>query len=509
MKKSRLDYSIINSFIGSLSQVATLVIGFITQTIFIKTLGATYLGVKGLFSNILSVLSFTELGIGTAITYSLYKPLANNNNNQVSLIMRFFRKAYNIIGIIVGVLGVCLIPFIHFFTHQKINFLYVYYLLFLANTVVSYFYTYKRTLLNADQLSYINLLNQIIFKIIQAILQIIVLIIFKSFFWFLVIQLLCTIFSNIIISIQVDRRYPYLNQISKKDKLSHKILHEIFHNTVGLVGTKISSVLVMGSDNALISYFTSLYQAGIYSNYMFIINGVTSVFSQATNALAASIGNLNAEGNDIEKQYDIFNKCFFLVQACTFFCASCLLVLIDSFIDIWVGKKYEFAFLVTFLLVFNFIIMGLRQAFFPFVSAYGLYSKDGVKAFIESIINLILSIIYAKYLKLGVAAIILGTISSNILVNWYEPYMILKYGIKQNKKYFQVYLKYLYYIIVDTIVMLLLHCLLHWYKVTGIFSFIELTGITIIVTIIIYLLLFSWSKYFKFLIFMVKKFLKR
>ena len=193
-RKSRFNYSIINSIVGGSSQIISLLTGFILQTIFIKTLGATYLGVKGLFSNILSVLSFSELGIGTAITFSLYKPLAQDNKKQIAAIMRFFKHTYEVIGILVGVLGVILIPFINFFTHIRIPYLYIYYLLFLANTVISYFYTYERTLLNADQLNYINLTNQIVFKVIQVILQAVVLIVWNSFFWFLVIQLLCTLF---------------------------------------------------------------------------------------------------------------------------------------------------------------------------------------------------------------------------------------------------------------------------------------------------------------------------
>lgn len=504
-RRSRTDYSVINSFVGSLSQVSSLVIGFITQTIFINSLGATYLGIKGLFSNILSVLSFSELGIGVAITYSLYKPLAKKDTEKIILIMNFFKKVYTIIGIFIGIFGVFLIPFIHFFTHQNIPYLYAYYLLFLLNTVVSYFFTYKRTLLNADQLSYLNLINQIIFKIIQAIFQIIILIVFKSFFGFLIVQLVCTVLSNIIISIQVDKRYPYLLKNNLKNKKTPKnILNEIFHNTIGLIGTKISSVIVMGSDNALISYFTNLYQAGIYSNYMFIINGVTSVFSQATGSLSASVGNLVVQDHNSDKQYDIFEKCFFIVETCTFFSSICLLVLMDSFIDIWVGKKYEFAFFVTFLLVFNFIIMGLRQAFYPFVSAYGLYVKDGIKAFIESVINLILSIFYAKYLKLGVAAIILGTISSNILVNWYEPYMILKYGIKKDK-YIQVYCKYLTYICINLVSIFLVRYLLSWCEVMGIFSFIIKLVLTVIISLILYFLIFYKNKNFVFLLRTINK----
>lgn len=509
-RKSRFNYSIINSIVGGSSQIISLLTGFILQTIFIKTLGATYLGVKGLFSNILSVLSFSELGIGTAITFSLYKPLAQDNKKQIAAIMRFFKHTYEVIGILVGVLGVILIPFINFFTHIRIPYLYIYYLLFLANTVISYFYTYERTLLNADQLNYINLTNQIVFKVIQVILQAVVLIVWNSFFWFLVIQLLCTFVSNVLISIQVHHKYPYLlDKQYANHKLPRTTLAEIFHNTIGLIGTKVADVIVMGSDNMLISLFNGLYNVGLYSNYTFIINGVMGVFSQATNTLSGSIGNLTAQEDNADHQYDVLKRSFFVVQFCTYFCAVCLFTLIDPFIHIWVGKRYEFAFLVTFSLVFNFIIMGLRQTFFPFVSAYGLYPKDGMKAFIEAIVNLVLSIVYAKFFKLGVAAIVLGTVSSNILVNWYEPYMIIKYGIKIKGKMLSFYLEYLSYILIDTIMMLLVHRLLSFYVVSSILSFAILTVITIIIALISFVILFGLNKNFKFLIYVIKNVLKK
>lgn len=507
-KKSRLKYSITNSIVGSVGQIVTILSGFILQTIFIHTLGSTYLGVKGLFSNILSVLSFTELGIGTAITFSLYKPLAHNDQREIALIMHFFKRAYELIGITVGILGILVIPFIHTLTHARIPYLYTYYLLYLANTVVSYFYTYKRTLLNADQLNYINLINQVGFKVIQMALQIVVLLVFKSFLWFLIIQLVITIISNIIISIDVDRRYRYLSDPNLyQGRLDKETIHEIFYNTVGSIGEKIGTIVVNSTDNILVSYFLNLSWVGIYSNYLMITGGVTNIISQAISAISASIGNLAVEKHDDKNyQLNIFNRSFFIVFAITYFCSVCLLTLVNPFISIWVGERYQMDNFTVTLLAINFMITGIRTIFISFVTAYGLYPKDGVKAVIEAALNFVLSVIYIKFLHLGVAGVILGTISSNILANWYEPYMIFKYGINKGNELPKFYTKCISYMILITVMMILsAHFLPMLVPIKGFIGFGILALITILFAVLSFVILFRHNQYFGFLIKILKK----
>ena len=511
-KKSRLKHSIINSIVGSLGQIVTILTGFILQTVFIHTLGATYLGVKGLFTNILSVLSFTELGIGTAITFSLYKPLAKDDKHEIALIMHFFKRAYELIGITVGVLGLLVVPFISKLTHAHIPGIYTYYLLYLANTVVSYFYTYKRTLLNADQLSYINLINQVGFKVIQIILQIVILLLFKSFLWFLIIQLAITVISNIIISIDVNHRYSYLsNPTLYKGKLDQSTVHEIFHNTVGSIGEKIGTIVVNSTDNILISYFLNLSWVGIYSNYLMITGGISNVISQAISAISSSIGNLAVEKHeDTDYQLNIFNRSFFIVFAITYFCSVCLLTLVNPFITIWVGSKYQMDFFTVTLLAINFMITGIRTIFITFVTAYGLYPRDGIKAVIEAILNFVLSVIYIKFCHLGVAGVILGTISSNILANWYEPYMIFKYGINKGNELPKFYTKCISYMLLIIAMMLIAaHFLPILVPIKGIIGFGILAIITVLFAIISFVILFGKNSYFNFLVSILKRIVLR
>lgn len=510
-ERSRLSYSLINSVVSSSAQIITVLIGFFLQSVFIKTLGATYLGIKGLFSNILSVLSFTELGIGTAITFSLYKPLADNDKPKIALIMHFFKRAYEAIGIIVGTLGLLVVPFIHLMTHAQVPHIYLFYILYLSNTVISYFYTYKRTLLNANQKNYINQLNQVLFRLIQSVLQLVVLLIFKSFLWFLIIQVVCTFTSNLLISLQVNRMYPYLlDKEMYKGKLPKVTKDEIFRNTLGSIGSKIGIIVVDSTDNVLISFFKGLYWVGLYSNYMLVVNNLMNVFGQALGSVTASVGNLNAESNDREHQYEIFERTFYIDYFCTFVCSICLLTLFNLFIGVWVGPKYRFNFLLVFAIVFNFILKGLRQTCFSFVGAYGLYPKDGVKAIIESIVNFVLSIIYLKLFKLGVLGVVLGTISSNVLVNWYEPYMVIKHGIRLPNKLKVFFLKLVTYIGIDVVISLIFSKYIP--MIMPVHNFAELiilAVITFTLSIVVFVIIFGRNKNFKFMIDIFKRVLMK
>lgn len=510
-KRSRLSYSLINSFVSTTAQIITVLIGFFLQSVFIKSLGATYLGVKGLFSNILTVLSFTELGIGTAITFSLYKPLAEDNKHVVSLVMHFFKRAYEIIGVVVGVLGILIIPFIHLMIHKSVPHIYLFYILYLTNTVISYFYTYKRTLLNADQKNYINQINQITFRIIQSVLQLVVLYLFKSFLWFLIIQLACTFISNVLISVKVNKMYPYLLDKKLYDgKLPEYTKDEIIKNTIGSVGSKIGIIVVDSTDNVLISFFKGLYWVGLYSNYMLVVNNLINVFGQALGAVTASVGNLNAESDDRDYQYEIFNRCFYIDYFCTFVCSTCLLTLFNPFISVWVGARYRFNFLLVFAIVINFVLKGLRQTCFSFIGAYGLYPKDGKKAVIESIVNFVLSIIYIKYCNLGVLGVVLGTVSSNVLVNWYEPYMVIKYGIRLPNKLKNFFFKLLGYIGINIVVMLVFSKYIP--MIMPVHNFGELfilAVITFVLSVLVFIILFGRNKDFKALIEMLNVFISK
>ena len=450
MEKSRLHYSILNSSVTVVIQVVNIFIKFLLQTVLIKELGATFVGINGLFTNILTMLSFAELGIGPAIVYSLYKPLAKKNEYEISALMKLFSKSYNFIGIIIGVIGTILLPIIPWFVKNgsDIANLRIYFFLFVLNSALSYFFTYKRSLLIADQKNYISAVNQFIFNLLQTVLQIGILFELKNYLLFLIIQVLCTFSSNVMISFKVDKAYPFLKNF-KNAKVNVETISTIKKNIVGMMGSKFGTVIIFGTDNLLISTFLGIVKVGIYSNYSLIVTAVTNVLTNAVNSVTSSIGNLTVSASS-QKVKSIFLRHLFINFLVTLFSSSLLLGLLNPFISFWIGKNYLLSSFTVEVIVINFALNQMRQTAVSFIGSYGLFWKVGIKSIIEAIVNLVLSLIFIYFLKLGIAGTILGSVMTNICINtWWEPRLVIKEGIKiPTPKYFAKYILYMFLIVV-------------------------------------------------------------
>lgn len=494
MKKNRIYYVVMNFFSGIFYQFIIILLGFCLQTVFMKSLGADYLGVKGLFSNILSMLSFTELGIGTAITYSLYQPIAEKDFDKINLILNLFRKIYNFIGWLLLVCGCILIPIVRILIHEEIAYVMLYYILFLLNTVMSYFFTYKRALLNADQLNYINNINQLFFKIVQSILQILVLLIWHSFLLYCIVQLLCTILSNISLNLYANKKYSFLSNLNNKSqKMNIEILSEIAKNTLGLMGTKISDVVINGTDNILISYFVNIYSVGIYSNYLIIINNLILLFGRGISAIIASIGNFVLSERNIEKHYYVMQKIYFVIYCSVFIVSICVFNLINSFMTLWLGSKYLFDINTVALLVINFSIFAIKNVFSAFVGAYGLYTKSGIKSIIEALLNLMISLCLVGICHMGVNGVIIGTIVSSALVSWVDPYLIMIKGMHLSfKEFFLFFIKNIFLLIYIYISMIIVYMFtFNINNSLNIFSFLCNAVVIIIISVLILFISFK------------------
>lgn len=209
---NRTVNSIKNVFTGVGGQIVTTILSFINRSVFLAVLGITYASINGLFMNILAILSLAELGIGEAIIFSMYKPVANNDNEKIKSLLNLYKKAYSYIGGIVAIGGILIIPFIYYLVpnENRVNGLITIYLFFLMNSVISYFYVYKKSIILANQKAYISNIYTTIFNVIKTILQIILLLVTGSFIIYLSIQIICTLITNIIISKKADTLYPYI-----------------------------------------------------------------------------------------------------------------------------------------------------------------------------------------------------------------------------------------------------------------------------------------------------------
>lgn len=439
----RTEKSKKNMIIALIGQVFVLLVSFITRSIFVRTLAAEYLGISGLFTNIVNVLSLAELGIGVAITYSLYKPIADNDQNSINAIMIYYKKVYQMIGFFILTTGFILSPFLDYFIkdNNTIPYLQAYFLLYVINTVITYFYTHKQSLIIAHQNNYIVSINRYTFVIIRNLTQIIMLISFKSFFAYLISQMIFTLMENIRISNIADKLYPHLNQKGNMN-LDISTSQEIKKNTLAMVLHKVGSVVVNGTDNIIISKFVGLLSVGLYSNYWLIISSIHAVYNQGFLSLTASIGNLGVTESK-EKSLDVFKKVYFVNYWIYSFSTVSLLILINPFISIWLSNEYLLPRSTIILLVVNFYLTGMRTGVNIFKNSFGLFWNDRYKPLIESIINITASLLLVR--KWGIDGVLMGTIISTVTTSlWIEPYVLFKYGFeKKVTNYFKIYFKYI------------------------------------------------------------------
>lgn len=425
-----------------IGQAFGLIISFIARIIFVKFLSTEYLGLNGLFTNLLTMLSLVELGVGSALVFSLYKPIALKDQEKIKSLMNLYKKSYNIIGGVILILGVLFLPFYQYLISEvpSISNLDVIYLLFVFNTAISYFYSYKRSLIICDQKRYIATIYRYGFYFLLNIVQIIILFLTKNYILYLICQVLFTWIENICISKKANQMYPYLKD-KKIKPLPKEELKDIKKNVGAMLYHKLGGVVVNSTDNILISKFVGLVAVGIYSNYLLIISALEMITSQFFNAILASVGNLGAV-EEAKKSKEVFDTTFFINYFIFGVLSICLLILINPLIQIWLGKEYVFPFFITLVICICFYLKGIRKTCLTFKEALGLFYQDRYKALVESMINLIGSIYLG--IQFGLIGIFMGTILSTITTSlWVEPYVLYKYYFKKDvRDYWVRFLKY-------------------------------------------------------------------
>ncbi|REC32092.1 transporter [Enterococcus pseudoavium] len=508
MRKSRLYYSMMNSSISTIVFLLKLIMQFVVRTYFIRVLGITYLGINGLFSNVLSLLSLAELGVGTSIVYSMYKPIADNDQSEIQSLMALYKKAYHYIGAAVAVIGLALIPFLHFFSSElssKEGFIW-YYLLFLGNSVLSYFFTYKRSLLIANQRSYLVNINDFLFLFVSNIFQIFLLLHYGSFTLYLVVQLVFTLMGNFSISYKVDKDYHFLKE-TKPKKLSGEKIREIKKNVVGNMSSKIGGVIVMGTDSILISSFVGLSAVGYYSNYTMIINNVQNLCKQVTNSVTASIGNYIVTANK-KQALELFKRHLFVNYTMIYFSTLILVSVLNPFIIWWIGEKYILPSLTVALIVINLVIQMFRNTNFVFIDSFGLYWVQRWKSIFEAIINLVVSLILLSVFKLGINGVLLGTIASSFgYVMWVEAYYIFKYGLNEKLSIYIVQvIKYVIPLGISVGITLYFQT---FFQINGLSGIIVKVLVACIIGLILYVIIFFKSQEFVYVKNLLIRIIKR
>lgn len=467
-KESRIKKLCLNMFTGGAAQILTLILSFVSRTIFIQLLNNDYLSCNGLFSNILTILSFTELGIGSAIIYSLYKPLADNNEKKVSQLMKIMRQAYGYIFIIIMVLGIIIMPFLPYIINDipgiKENIYFIYFL-FLLNSAVSYLFGgYKRSILIADQKNYQVVIIQQVIKIAQILAQTILLILTRNYIIYLFVMIFCTIGTNILISGVVNKKYIYLRE-DVKEGIDKEEKKKIFNNIKSIAFYQFGSVILNGTDNIIISALIKTSYVGICSNYIMIINTVNSVINQACQGMIATLGNFNINASEKENE-EVFNQLqlifFWMISLCTIGLGA----IIQPLISLWLGNTFLLDSSIVLGIIISFYFTNINLIPSTFRTSMGLFDKTKLSPILAAIINLILSIVLAR--RIGLAGIFFATSISRIFTYCIiDPYFIYRIGFCKSPK------KYYYKFILQSILMISTY-----YIVTVINNYIMVVGLT-------------------------------
>ena len=446
--KSRTHNSILNVTTGILSQALLMILSFFSRTLFIKFLAVEYLGINSLFTNILTILSLAELGVGSAITYSLYKPLANKDEILITSIVHFYRKIYIRIGLAILIFGVALIPFLDALVPikpvQVKEDIRVIYSIFLVNASLSYFFSHKISLLFADQKSAINTKIGLLFNVFQTIIQIFILFLFKDFILYLLVNIVFGFSLNYYLSKKVDKLYPFLKQHESID--IKDIKKSIIINAKASFLNKIAGAIMNGTDNIFINYFVGLALLGKFSNYVMLIALVNNFTAIIFSNINASLANLVVTENK-EKQ----RKTFLWINFITFWIFGILSIIlyfiINLFITIWLGSAFLLPKSVSLILVINFFMIGIQSSFWSFKSVYGLFKEGQYVVLITATLNLILSYLLGE--KFGIVGVLSATALSRLITNfWYDPYIVIKKALQIDFfKYFFKYLKYVFVVL--------------------------------------------------------------
>jgi O-antigen/teichoic acid export membrane protein len=438
----RIKKSLRNVVVTIILQIISILVSFFTRQYFVNSLGTSYLGLNGLFDNVLSMLSLAELGFSTAIMFFLFKPIAEDDQPQIKILIKYFKNVYNCVGIFIFIIGIFIIPILQVFIKTDFNFreVVVYYIVYLAATSVTYMFSYKKTLLIAYQDKYITSIITYTVFVVLNLCQVFILSYTKNYFFFLVAMLIFNLIEGLLVNFITNKIYPFIKE-KTKDSISKGQKTEILKNVKALFMHRIGGVVINGTDNLVIAAYVGLSEVGIYSNYYLIINAINIIIGQVFAGITASVGNLSIT-DDKKRFFGIYNIGLYINALIYVTSTIVLWFIMSDFIKVWVGTQYVMSNVVVIIILAIFLINGMRWMTKTYRDTLGLYWYDRYKPIFESIINLLISVILAQ--KIGIAGVFIGTLAALILTSfWVEPYILYKYGFGiKLREYFKKYTFY-------------------------------------------------------------------
>ena len=448
---TRTQNSFFNYLTDQISTVLVILLNFITRSVFIRYLGTSFLGIEGIFTNILSMLSLAELGFGSAIVFKLYKPIEEKDFHRIRVLLKLYRQVYRVVGFVVVALGLCLIPFLPKLVKDYDTFAalglnpIVIFSLYLFNTASSYWvFAYKTAFVQANQKTYMLTVIGYAVSILNSVSQILALVLTRNFYIYLAVQISFVVIRNLVWAFVCDRKFPYAKEkveesVSKEERKAFR------KDCSALFLYRISNVMIGGSDNIVLSAILGLNAVGLYYNYTTVKNSVDSILYSFLRSIQASLGSIYSTGN-LEWSRLIFR----VVNLFTVWIYGVggigVAVLLNEFITLWVGPDFvvtswmvngrEIMTPVAILMGIELYTTGQKYYCGSFRNAMGLFQELKYRPLVSVLVNLTFSILLVP--RIGIAGCVVSTIIAAMTVNLIvDPLIIHKHALRQSpKRYF-------------------------------------------------------------------------
>lgn len=491
MRIEKTKRTVKNIVFGFVNRLVAILFPFAIKTIIIYKLGVQYLGLNSLFAAILNVLNFAEIGFGTAITFSMYKPIAEDDQDTLCALLNLYKKIYRICGLVVVAGGLAVMPFLPYLIKggypADIN-LYLLYAIYLFNNVAGYFFfAYRSSLFAAYQRNDILSIVQTATNCLCYAFQVLVLFVFPNYYVYIIFTPIATILNNLIIGWISKKAFP---QIFERGKVSPELAKEIKAKVYGLLCHKVGSVMQSSIDNIAISAFFGLTILGVYNNYLYLQSAVQSFITIIFTSLTAGIGN-NIYQDSVENNYRLFMHLHYACIMVVAFCTSCLLTLYQPFMVIWDQTNAPLNFSVVILLCVLFYVNLARNACGVYREAIGTWDKDKLRPLCITLVNLVGTLISAA---LGsIEGVVVSTIVAYLVVSYYwEAQVLYKIYFKRSKK--EYFVKLLVNTLIATAVCVAVYFLTNLIPGTGIKWFVVKAIVCAVTTLILLLVGTAWEK---------------
>lgn len=501
---SRIKNAMVNTVFSFCVKLYQTLVPFVMRTVMLHTIGIGYLGLNGLFASVLQILSISELGISSAIVYSMYEPVAKQNTKKLGAILRLYRTLYAIIGVTIFLLGTAMLPFLPKLVSgdvpPDIN-IYVLYMMYLVSTALSYsVFSYRSSLLEAYQCNYVINKISLVTMTVQFSLQITFLLLFKNYYLYIVTQFAVQFVNQIAVYLAVRKRYP---QIKPEGKIEKQTLQNIVHKVRGLVFGRISSIILNASDSIVISMFLGLTALAIYQNYFFIVTSIINFLSSILAGSMAGIGN-SLVTDTKEKNYNDFRRFTFIMSWIVCICTNCFLLLFQPFMKIWMGEDKMLSMGMVILFCVYFFVFVYNKLFNVYKDAAGLWYEDRFRPLITALANLGMNLCFVR--SIGLYGIIASTVLSILCIG--IPWLLRNLFHLLFHRSASAYLKELGKYLAVTV----LSCGISYFGTRGLhcdglLGLFVYGAVAVVVPFCMYLILFRKNIYFKDTIHLIKRLL--